>query len=84
MGLPSKSPDSITRKKKTKLGPKDVDCVFIGFANNNATYMFLVFKSDVSNIHVNTIIEFIDAEFIEGFLLYKEGQSGSLKKEDTR
>ena len=28
--------------KKTKLGPKTVDCVFIGFSNNSAAYRFLV------------------------------------------
>ena len=58
--------------KRTKIGPKTIDCVFIGFANNSATYIFLVIKSEVSNIHVNTIIESNDAEFFEGIFPYKE------------
>ena len=31
--------------KRTKLGPKTIDCVFIGFANASAAYRFLVYKS---------------------------------------
>ena len=42
--------------KRTKLGPKTVDCVFIGFAINSAAYRFLIIKSEVSDMHVNTII----------------------------
>ena len=42
--------------KRTKIGPKTINCIFIGFANNNVAYRLLVFKYDVSNIHVNTII----------------------------
>ena len=49
--------------KRTKLGPKTIDCVFIGFANASDAYRFLVYKSEVHDIHVNTILESIDAEF---------------------
>ena len=33
--------------KKRKIGSKTYDCMFIGYVNNNASYKFLVLKSDV-------------------------------------
>jgi hypothetical protein len=32
--------------KKRKLGPKTVDCVFLGYAHNSIAYRFLVVKSE--------------------------------------
>ncbi|CAL2253197.1 unnamed protein product [Prunus armeniaca] len=66
--------------KRVKLGPKTIDCVFIGFANTSAAYRFLVIKSDISDIHVNTIIESVDADFFEEIFPYKEKRSGSNKR----
>ena len=60
--------------KRTKLGPKTIDCVFIGFANASAAYRFLVYKSEVHDIHVNTILESIDAEFFEDVFLTRKVQ----------
>ena len=31
--------------KKVKIGPKTVDCVFIGYAHNSSAYRFLIHKS---------------------------------------
>ena len=42
--------------KKTKLGSKIVDCVFIGYVLNSSAYNFLVYKSKISDIHVNIIL----------------------------
>ena len=66
--------------KRTKLGPKTIDCVFIGFANANAAYRFLVYKSEVHDIHVNTILESIDAEFFEDVFPYKESPMSAMYK----
>ena len=30
--------------KKVKIGPKTVDCVFIGYAHNSSAYRFLIHK----------------------------------------
>ena len=30
--------------KKVKIGPKIVDCVFIGYAHNSSAYIFLIHK----------------------------------------
>ncbi|KAM1158977.1 hypothetical protein ACFX19_032768 [Malus domestica] len=67
-------------QKRTKLGPKTIDCVFIGYANNSAAYRFVVVKSSISDIHVNTILELADAEFFEDIFPYKEKESGSNTK----
>jgi hypothetical protein len=49
--------------KKRKLGPKTVDCVFLGFAIHSVGYIFLIINSEVPNVNVGTIIESIDATF---------------------
>jgi hypothetical protein len=42
--------------KKHKLGPKIVDCVFLGYAHHSIAYRFLVIKSEVPNVHVDTFL----------------------------
>ena len=41
--------------KKRKLGPKTVDCVFLGYAQRSIAYRFLVVKFKVHDVHVDTI-----------------------------
>ena len=56
---------NIPAPKKRKLGPKTVDCVFLGYAQNSTAYRFLVVKSDSPDVSVDTIIEYRDASFFE-------------------
>ena len=58
--------------KRTKLGPKTVDCVYLGPAKNSAAYRFLVYKSNVEDISNNTIIESAEADFFENIFSYKD------------
>jgi hypothetical protein len=51
--------------KKCKLGPRTVDCVFLGYASCSITYIFLVVKSEVPDVYVDTIMESRDATFFE-------------------
>lgn len=51
--------------KKVRIGPKTIDCVFIGYARNNNAYRFLVYDSKIPNIHKNTIMESRNASFFE-------------------
>jgi hypothetical protein len=51
--------------KKRKLGPKIVDCVFLGYAHNSAAYRFLVVHSETSEVAVNVIMESRDVTFFE-------------------
>ena len=47
--------------KRKKIGSKTFDCMFIGYASNNAAYIFIVLKSDV--LECNTIIQTKNTEF---------------------
>lgn len=58
--------------KRTKLGPKTIDYVFISFTNASIAYKFLVFKSNVYGIHINTIVKSIDAKFFENIFPNKK------------
>ena len=49
--------------KKCKLGPKTVDCVFLGYAHQSIAYRFLVVKYEVLDMLVDTIMESHDATF---------------------
>ena len=51
--------------KKHKLGPKTVDCVFLGYAINSVGYRFLVVKSGIPDMRVGGIFESRDATFFE-------------------
>ena len=72
---------SVPKPKKVKLGPKTIDCVFIGYALNSSAYRFLVYKSEIEDIHVNTIIESRDAVFFEDIFPYKS-EKGDNSHED--
>jgi len=48
-----------------------MDCVFIGYALNSSAYRFLVHKSELSDIHINMIIESRDI-FFEDIFPYKQ------------
>jgi hypothetical protein len=58
--------------KKQILGPKIVNCVFLGYVHNSATYRFLVIESEFSDVQVNTLIESRDATFFEEIFPMKD------------
>ncbi|RVW35398.1 Retrovirus-related Pol polyprotein from transposon TNT 1-94 [Vitis vinifera] len=66
--------------KRTKLRPKTIDCVFIGYASNSSTYRFLVIKSEVHDINNNIIMESIDVEFFEEIFPFKERHNEIIKR----
>ena len=49
--------------KKHKLGPKTVDCVFLGYVIHNIGYRFLIINSGVPDMHVGSSMESRDATF---------------------
>ena len=68
--------------KRVKVGPKTVDCVFIGYAKNSKSFRFLVHTSKYPDIHDNIIMESDNAEFFEHIYLYNtrlEWSSGGSK-----
>ena len=52
---------SVPITKKRNLGPKTVDCVFLGYAIHSVGYRFLIVKSGVLDMYVGTILESRDA-----------------------
>jgi hypothetical protein len=57
--------------KKHKLGPKTVDCIFLGYAHHIIAYRFLVIKSDVLDVYVDTFIESRYVTFFENIFPIK-------------
>ncbi|RVX22336.1 Retrovirus-related Pol polyprotein from transposon TNT 1-94 [Vitis vinifera] len=56
---------AVPPRKKVKIGPKTIDCIFIGYAHNSNAYRFLVYESNIPDIHKNTIMESRNASFFE-------------------
>jgi len=56
---------SVPINKKRKLGPKTIDCVFLGYAIHSVGYIFLIINSGVPDMTVGTIMESRDATFFE-------------------
>ena len=61
--------------KKRKLGPKIVDCVFLGYAQRSIAYKFLVVKSEIPDVHIDSIMESRDAIFFENNFPMKDMHS---------
>ena len=71
--------------KTKKIGPKVVDCIFIGYAHNSSAYWFLVQESNILDIHKNTITESRNALFFEDLFpcKFKEELGSSKRKLET-
>ena len=63
----------VPKHKRKKLGPKTVDAVFLGYVKTSYVFRFLVIKSEIPSIDVNTIVEFSDAMFFEDAFPIKTG-----------
>ena len=71
---------AIPSPKKTKIGPKTIDYIFIGYAKNSSACRFFIHKSEHSEMHLNTIIESQNASFFEHVFPNKTGQETSTNK----
>src|SRR5436309_876035 len=47
----------IPKPKQVRIGPKTVDCIFIGYAHNSSAYRFLVHRSEITDITEGMTIE---------------------------
>ncbi|GKB81203.1 retrotransposon protein, putative, ty1-copia subclass [Tanacetum coccineum] len=63
--------------KAQKIGPKSVDCIFIGYAKNNTAYRFIVHESKNPDIQKNTIMESRNASFFENIFPCLSKETGS-------
>lgn len=66
--------------KQPKQGAKTVDCYYLGNAENSSAYRFLVFKSGISEIQPNTIIESREATFFENVFPHKRDTDSVAQK----
>jgi hypothetical protein len=57
--------------KKRKLGPKTLDCVVLGYAHDSTAYRFLVIKSEILDVHIDTFLESRDVTFFENIFPMK-------------
>jgi hypothetical protein len=48
-----------------------VDCVFLGYTHDSIAYRFLVIKSEVLDVYVNTFMEYCDVTFFENIFPMK-------------
>jgi hypothetical protein len=55
--------------KKRKLSPKIVDRVFLGYSHHSIAYQFLVIKSEIPDVHVDTFLESRDVTSLRIFFL---------------
>jgi hypothetical protein len=62
---------NVSINKKCKLGPKIVDYVFFGYAHHSIAYRFLEIKSEVSDVHVDTFLEYCDITFFKNIFPMK-------------
>jgi hypothetical protein len=46
-----------------------VDCIFLGYAHHSISYRFLVIKSEVLDVCVNTLLESHNVTFFENIFL---------------
>ncbi|KAL0317439.1 UNVERIFIED_CONTAM: Retrovirus-related Pol polyprotein from transposon TNT 1-94 [Sesamum angustifolium] len=81
VGVPSKSAGPRTQTKE--IGPKTVDAVFLGYVETSYALRFLVIKSEIPGIEVNTIVEFRDAVFLEDVFPMKTGIPSSVSLDDS-
>ncbi|GAB2278393.1 hypothetical protein Dimus_039287 [Dionaea muscipula] len=71
---------AVPTPKRVRIGPKTVDCVFIGYAQNSSAYRFLVHESDNPDVHKNTIMESRNVVFFEHLFPYKSSEESCSKK----
>ncbi|KAF3661813.1 hypothetical protein T459_16427 [Capsicum annuum] len=72
--------------KRVNIGPKTMDCMFIGYAKSSKACRFLVHKSEHPDINENTVIESNNTEFFENIYPYKirheQSSKGSKRPRD--
>jgi hypothetical protein len=62
---------NVSINKKRKLSPKIANCVFLVYAHHSIAYRFLVIKSEVPDVHVDTFLESLDVTFFENIFPMK-------------
>jgi hypothetical protein len=61
----------VSINKKRKLSPKTVDRVFLRYAHHSTVYRFLVIKSEIPDVQIDTFLESYDGTFFENIFPMK-------------
>nr|GEV82847.1 hypothetical protein [Tanacetum cinerariifolium] len=80
--LISSAKTAVPTPKAQKIGPKYVDCIFIGYAKNSSAYRFIVHESKNSDIQKNTVMELRNASFFEHIFPCLSKETGSSSRLD--
>jgi hypothetical protein len=62
---------NVSINKKRKLARKIVDYIFLGYAHHSIAYRFLVIKSEIPDVYIDTFLESRDVIFFENIFLMK-------------
>ncbi|KAK4403147.1 hypothetical protein Sango_1055400 [Sesamum angolense] len=73
----------VPKHNRKKLGPETVDIVFLDYVETSYALRFLVIKSEIPSIEINTIVEFCDAVFREDVFPIKIGIPSSVSLDDS-
>ncbi|GJV90924.1 retrotransposon protein, putative, ty1-copia subclass [Tanacetum coccineum] len=73
---------AVPTPKAQKIGPKSMDCIFIGYAKNSSAYRFIVHDSKNPDIQKNTVMESRNASFFENIFPCLTKEIGSLSRID--
>ncbi|GJV71307.1 retrotransposon protein, putative, ty1-copia subclass [Tanacetum coccineum] len=68
--------------KAQKIGPKSMDCIFIGYAKNSSAYRFIVHDSKNPDIQKNAVMESRNASFFENIFPCLTKETGSSSRLD--
>ncbi|GJX80940.1 zinc finger, CCHC-type containing protein [Tanacetum coccineum] len=69
---------AVPTPKAQKIGPKSVDCIFIGYAKKSTAYRFIVHESKNPDIQKNTIMESRNASSLKISFLYYQMELGCI------
>ncbi|GJX83442.1 gypsy type transposase [Tanacetum coccineum] len=75
---------AVPTPKAQKIGPKSVDCIFIGYAKKSTAYRFIVHESKNPDIQKNTIMESRNASFFENIFPCLSKETGSSSRLDDK
>ena len=63
--------------KRSKLDPKTINCVLIGYASYSVVYKFLVTKSEIPDINANIVLKSIEMEFFENIFPFQKDKASA-------
>ncbi|KAL0375683.1 UNVERIFIED_CONTAM: hypothetical protein Scaly_0685900 [Sesamum calycinum] len=73
----------VSEHKRKKLGSKTINVAFLGYVETSYALRFLVIKSEILGIEVNTIVKFCDVIFLEDVFSMKTGITSIVSLDDS-